>query len=150
MKKLDIGSGFKKRQGFESLDFDQKTNPTWLYNIEESFPFTDNAYDYIMADNILEHIKPWFKNSLMNELWRITVNGGKIEIYVPEFPHPESVQDPTHYSFWHERTFLYYNFNSTFHQLTKKRSTETIPAFVVTLPPRRFSWELHVILRPVK
>lgn len=64
-KILEIGIGNKttfnylKQQGYEieSCDFDEKLRPDYVADIR-NLPFNNNAYDLVVASEVLEHL-PW-------------------------------------------------------------------------------------------
>lgn len=94
--KLNLGSGYKKIDGFLNVDHDPLVNPDFLVDFEhQSLPFEDNSVDEIIAHHVLEHIGEQFL-PLMKELYRVCKNGAILDL---KFPHHRSdIQhmDPTH------------------------------------------------------
>jgi hypothetical protein len=41
-------------------------------------------------------------------MWRVLKRGGVADIIVPSTAGPGAFQDPTHVSFWNERSFMYF------------------------------------------
>ena len=80
----------------ECLWFDLNA-PVWRWN---------NCVDYILAHDIIEHLSD--KIQTMNNIWLALKGGGIVDIEVPTTDGPGAFQDPTHVSFWNERSFLYY------------------------------------------
>jgi len=46
--------------------------------------------------------------ALMNEIWRVLVDGGWLLSVTPSTDGRGAFQDPTHCSWWNENSFLYY------------------------------------------
>lgn len=128
MLKIDIGSGRSKFKDYKTIDIDPKVKSDIIANILD-MPFDDNEVDEIRAHHILEHIDPTKKVELMSELWRVLKVGGILDIEVPLFPHPASVQDPTHISFWCKESFWYFTKGNKFGEAFKRRTTKFVPLF---------------------
>ena len=94
--KLNIGSGFKRFDGFLNIDDDHGVNPDYVVDLEHAkFPIDDNIVDEIKAHHILEHIGEGFI-PLMKELYRICKHGAILDIIVPHYTHTMFHDDPTH------------------------------------------------------
>ena len=94
--KINLGSGFKRIDGFVNVDDDPLVNPDYLVNIEkDKLPFEDNSVEEIRAHHILEHIGDGFI-PLMKELYRISKNDAILDILVPHHFHDNFYGDPTH------------------------------------------------------
>ena len=92
MKKLNLGCGEFKKEGFVNLDWLESVKPDVAHDLNVfPYPFRDDTFDYIEADHVLEHLRDPF--GVMRELHRITVNGGRIVMRLPHFSrgfsHPE-------------------------------------------------------------
>lgn len=97
--KLNLGSGFKRFEGFLNVDYDSSTQPDIIANLESfPLPFEDNSVDAIIAHHILEHIGEGFFD-FMKELYRICKDGAIIDIEVPHHRHENFFGDPTHRRF---------------------------------------------------
>lgn len=70
------------------------------------WPWEDSTIEFVRAHDVIEHLPN--KIQTMNEIWRVLQRAGKAEIIVPTTDGPGAFQDPTHVSFWHRRSFLYY------------------------------------------
>ena len=95
MKKLNLGCGFFKKEGFVNLDFSKDVNPDVVHDLNKfPYPFKDNEFDLIEADHVLEHLNEPF--SVMKELRRITKQNGTIIIRVPHatrgFTNPDHIK----------------------------------------------------------
>ncbi len=70
------------------------------------YPFEDNTFDEIYCSHVLEHVSDLTKT--MQELIRISKNGGVIKVKVPYFANPNGRSDPTHHRLFTSNTFNYY------------------------------------------
>ena len=94
--KINLGSGYKRIEGFVNIDDDPLVKPDYLVDIEnEKLPFDDNTVEEIRAHHILEHIGEGFLH-LMKELYRVCKPGAIIDIAVPHHRHENYFGDPTH------------------------------------------------------
>jgi predicted SAM-dependent methyltransferase len=94
--KINLGSGKNKIDDFISLDYDVKTNPDYLINLEkDKLPFPDNSVDEVIAFHILEHLGEGYFH-LLKELYRVCKNKTKIYIKVPYHLSDYFYDDPTH------------------------------------------------------
>jgi predicted SAM-dependent methyltransferase len=120
MRKLNLGCGFDKREGFVNTDSFPTCNPDVLLNIEQ-FPWTfeANSFDFILMKHVLEHVGATFDcfKQVMQELYRVTAPGGIIEIHVPHYRHDTWWSDPTHV-----RAFTHL----TFQMMSRKQNDEWI------------------------
>ncbi|MEK9170184.1 MAG: class I SAM-dependent methyltransferase [Patescibacteria group bacterium] len=84
MKKLNLGSGGYKKEGFINLDWNPLNNPDVAHDLNKlPYPFPDNSFDFIEASHVLEHLdKPFM---VMKELHRILKSDGKLVVKVPHF-----------------------------------------------------------------
>ncbi len=97
-KKINIGGGLKRYDGFLNLDIDPNTNPDYLINLDDlnlQLPFDDNSVSEVRAWHVLEHIgNGYFR--LMQELYRVCKNGAIVDIQVPHPFHEVYLNDATH------------------------------------------------------
>ncbi len=92
IKKLNIGCGIYKKNGYTNLDFRPEVKPDVLHDLNKyPYPFSDKSYDIIEAHHVLEHLYEPFM--AMHEFHRILKNNGILKITVPHcsrgFSHPE-------------------------------------------------------------
>lgn len=93
--KLNIGSGYKRYDGFVNVDDDPLVKPDYIVNLEEGkLPFDDNSVDEIKAHHILEHIQNFIP--LMQEFYRVCKHGAVLDIVAPHHNHEVYYGDPTH------------------------------------------------------
>lgn len=83
-KKLNLGCGADKKEGYVNIDVNPLVNPDVVHDLNKlPYPFPDNTFDQIEAFHILEHLdKPFV---IMKELHRILKPGGRLHIKVPHF-----------------------------------------------------------------
>lgn len=77
-----------------------------IADLSQRWPWDDQTVDVIIAHDIIEHLPD--KIHTMNEAWRVLRPGGQLKIVVPTTGGAGAFQDPTHVSYWNERSFLYY------------------------------------------
>lgn len=111
--KLNLGCGDKLLYDYLNVDKEEPefTEHTYDYvfekvNLEKTFPWKDNSIDYILAEDIIEHLPD--KIHTMNEIFRILKPEGKVRIIVPSTDGRAAFQDPTHVSFWNRNSFFYF------------------------------------------
>jgi predicted SAM-dependent methyltransferase len=96
--KINLGSGFKRFDGFLNVDDDPLVHPDYTVNLDDvnvKLPFEDNSIEEIKAHHILEHIGDGFI-PLMKEMHRVCKHGAIIDIIVPHHQHDVFYGDPTH------------------------------------------------------
>lgn len=115
MVKLDLGGGRFPRYGYLNVDKWERADIVcdlekglyrrflWIFKRR----IKSDSVDAIHTSHTLEHIERFIP--LMNECWRVLKTGGYIEIFVPRFPHTDSVVDPTHVRFFIADTFKYFS-----------------------------------------
>jgi len=137
MIKLDIGSGRAKLEGYITVDNDPSVHADICWDVE-NHPYLDfyqgsslsEKVDEIRAHHILEHFRPENKVKVMALFYKLLKAGGILDIEVPLFPHPASVQDPTHLSFWTSESFKYFIKGDPFGEAFAKRYSQyPVPLF---------------------
>lgn len=130
-KKLDIGSGRSKFEDYITLDSDPSVKADICIDFENLKDVNDiGQFSEIRAHHILEHFKTENKVKVMSLCWDLLEIGGILDIEVPLFPHPASVQDPTHLSFWTAESFKYFIKEDPFGEAFKKRYSQyPVPLF---------------------
>ncbi len=103
LKAIDIGGAINCPSGYISVD---RQNADVVTNLNESWPFEDNSVGIIRAYDVIEHLKDPIHT--MNEAWRVLAHGGFFFIEVPSTDGKGAWCDPTHVSFWNDRSFRYY------------------------------------------
>ncbi|RMD73095.1 MAG: class I SAM-dependent methyltransferase [Cyanobacteria bacterium J149] len=139
-KALNIGCGPKSRwipntDGVDIIDFGQKYIGDFLkIDIPEK-------YDIIYAHHVIEHIPDTIK--FMDKVGEVLKGGGILDIRVPQYPHPQAFQDPTHVKFIPSAVFfLYFTDKSPAGHCYSKHKFS-----LVGYNNDRYNWELHVVLK---
>ena len=118
MKILDLGCGKRKRKGTIGIDISKDTDADIIHDLNKfPYPFSDNEFDYVYADNIIEHLDDVVK--VLEELHRITKNGATIKIIVPFFRSIYAFIDPTHKHYFTVRSFDYFDPEKDFNRFYK-------------------------------
>lgn len=104
--RLNLGCSDRRIPGFLGVDIYKGPTVDIVQDLSRRWGWADNDVDEIIAHDIIEHLPD--KIHTMNELHRVLKPGGRVEICVPTTDGPGAFQDPTHVSFWHRRSFLYY------------------------------------------
>lgn len=120
MKRLNLGCGFDKRDGWVNADNFTECMPDLLFNLEETpWPINDCEFDHILLKHVLEHVGASFDDfsKIMRKLYRVIKVDGVIEIHVPHFKHDTWWSDPTHV-----RAFT----PLTFQMMSKRQNDEWI------------------------
>ena len=92
MKKLNLGCGHFRKEGFINLDISNLCEPDVLHDLDNiPYPFKNNTFDLIESDHVLEHLSKPFE--VMKELHRILKPAGILKVRVPHFSramsHPQ-------------------------------------------------------------
>ncbi len=92
MKKLNLGAGQFRKEGYINVDWDDKAEPDVKCDLNKfPYPFEDNEFQEIITEHCLEHLENPFE--VIKELHRILDSKGKLIIKVPHFSrgftHPE-------------------------------------------------------------
>ena len=95
MLSLNLGSGHELREDFYNVDINEELAVDIVADL--NFPLDlipENSVCNIYSNQTFEHIENLF--GLLSEIYRISSNGGKYEIIVPQFSNPYYYSDPTH------------------------------------------------------
>lgn len=103
--KINLGCGYRPREGWINIDIDPAVNPNVVRNIEKGLPFSDSVADEVYASHVLEHVNDFF--FVMQEIWRVCINGAIIKIIVPHWQY-QAAFDPDHKRVIIPRTFNMY------------------------------------------
>jgi predicted SAM-dependent methyltransferase len=81
--KLDLGAGFRKQEGFTSVDNDPTSKPDVCWDLNKTpYPFKDSSVDYIYSAQVLEHLS-LHSIEFFKECHRILKPNGKLEFWLP-------------------------------------------------------------------
>jgi SAM-dependent methyltransferase len=104
MRKLNFGCGKDIKEEYINADISQHEGIDKIFDFNIfPYPFSDNEFDEILADNILEHLDniPF----IMKELHRITKPDGKVRIIVPYYNCYGAYNDVTHKHYFSHLSF---------------------------------------------
>ena len=102
MIRLNMGCGLDYREGDEwvNVDFNTGVQADVYINFNDPLPFDDDTINYILLDNVLEHINPGEYFGFLEELHRICKSGAIIDVYVPHYSGMYALKHATHYKFF--------------------------------------------------
>jgi len=102
---LNFGCGSKIIGGYVNVDIVKREGVDKVFNFNKfPYPFNDNTFDYILAENIIEHLDN--TKEVILELSRILKDNGVIQIKVPYYNHVCAYNDAEHTHYFNERTFI--------------------------------------------
>lgn len=117
--RLDLACGQSKREGFFGVDIAETDDADLTYDLLRfPWPFEDDSVEEVHCSHFVEHIpnwRPWFPNDtdglvlFLNEIYRVCVDGAKVEIIHPYAQSKRAFQDPTHTRYINEITWWYFN-----------------------------------------
>ncbi|MGH8468028.1 MAG: class I SAM-dependent methyltransferase [Gammaproteobacteria bacterium] len=105
--KIDFGCGKSKKPGYVGVDITDLQGVDVIHDMNMfPYPFESDTADELFLDNVLEHLPNTI--GVMEELWRICKNRGRVEIWVPYYNSPGASADPTHVKVFTENSFDYF------------------------------------------
>lgn len=127
-KKLNMGCGFKKINDHWNVDVEAKCNPDQVLNLETTpWPYEDNFFETITADNILEHLgqDPKVFTNVIKEMYRVSKDGAEWYINVPHHRCDLYWDDYTHVRILTPKTFKMFDQKVNFESIERKLSDST-------------------------
>ena len=112
--RLNLGCADDIKKGYLNVDVHPYNQHVAVVDLRQEWPWDDSSVSEILAFDIIEHLPD--KIHTMNEMWRVLRPKGLVHITVPSTEGPGAFQDPTHVSFWNERSFEYYKRNSPYRE----------------------------------
>jgi len=106
--KLNIGCGFKKLDNHWNVDIEPKCNPDQILDLEQTpWPYEDNFFEKIVADNILEHVgqDPKVFTNIIKEMYRVSKPDAEWYICIPHHRCDLYYDDYTHVRMITPKTF---------------------------------------------
>lgn len=98
-KRLNMGCGLKKIEGFVNTDSNPMVKPDVLVDFNQfPWPFKDNEFDHIVAKDVLEHLGNTGEDfiKIIKEMYRVSHNGAIWEVQTPHWRCDTALDDPTH------------------------------------------------------
>lgn len=83
MRKLNLGCGSDYKKGWVNVDFDKNIKADKYFDLSKPFPFKISNFDYILAQDVLEHFSKENAKKFLTECHRVLKIGGKIIIRTP-------------------------------------------------------------------
>jgi predicted SAM-dependent methyltransferase len=105
---VDLGCGRFKRPGCFGIDCQDLPGVDLICDANDTIPLPDDSVEAIFAFDFLEHVNNNRRIHIMNEIWRILQPNAVFMSHTPSTDGRGAFQDPTHYAFWNENSFLYY------------------------------------------
>jgi SAM-dependent methyltransferase len=117
---LNLGSGFRPRSDAVNVDISDACSPDIVHDLRKfPWPLESNAYDYVFADDVLEHLPDTIAS--MEEIHRICAPGAVVHITTPHFTCSNAYTDPTHCHQFGYFTFDHFTGESSFTHYTSVR-----------------------------
>lgn len=126
--KLNMGCGFKKLNDHWNVDIEKRCNPDQVLDFEVTpWPYEDNFFDKINADNILEHLgqDPKVFTKIIKEMYRVSKDQAEWFINVPHHRCDLYWDDYTHVRPLSAKTFKMFDQKVNFESIEKNLSDST-------------------------
>lgn len=131
MRRLDIGSGTKRREGFVGLDRFPMPGVSVVADLDRgALPFTSDSFDLVLAFHSLEHVRDLL--AVMREIWRVGRPGAQVCIVAPYFTAGLNLANPYHKQVFNEHTPRFWS----------DAATSAVPAAEWQQPPLSAQWGL--------
>jgi SAM-dependent methyltransferase len=103
---LQIGAGKRKIRGATTVDINPRVRPDIVWDLNEyPYPLADDSFNAVVCEHVLEHLENVI--GVMEELHRVTLNGGRVYIRVPHYTSYNFNTDPTHVHSFSSSSFDY-------------------------------------------
>jgi hypothetical protein len=126
--KLNMGCGFKKINDHWNVDIEKKCNPDQILDfVTTPWPYADNFFEKITADNILEHLgqDPKVFTNIIKEMYRISKDGAEWYINVPHHRCDLFWDDYTHVRPLSAKTFKMFDQKVNFESISRNLGEST-------------------------
>jgi len=127
-RKLNMGCGFKKLDDHWNVDIEKRCNPDQILDFEQTpWPYEDNYFERINADNILEHLgqDPKVFTNIIKEMYRVSKDGAEWFINVPHHRCDLYWDDYTHVRPLSAKTFRMFDQKTNFESIDRNLSDST-------------------------
>jgi len=109
--KLHLGCGTAIKEGWVNQEMVRLPGVDVVHNLRVfPWPFEDGQFTEVLMHAILEHLPDTI--GTMDELYRITSPGARVQINVPYWNSHAAIGDPTHVRFFNEHSFTFYDPNA--------------------------------------
>lgn len=128
-KRLNLGCGTKKIEGFINVDVNPVFKPDQVVDLNKfPWPFEDNEFDHIVAKDVLEHLGETSADfiKVMKELYRVSHNGAIWEVQAPHWNCDIAIDDPDHKRKITPGLFKLFNKNKSLESIREGLSDSTL------------------------
>lgn len=128
LTKLNLGCGFRKLEDHWNVDIESICNPDQVLDMDQTpWPYEDNFFTRITADNILEHVgqNPRTFTNIMKEMYRISQDKAEWYIAIPQHRSDLFWDDYTHVRPLTVKTFKMFDQTYNFSCIQQKLSDST-------------------------
>lgn len=128
LKKLNMGCGFKKLFDHWNVDNESACNPDQILDLEKTpWPYEDNFFEKITADNIMEHLgqNPKVFTNIIKEMYRVSKDGAEWFICVPHHRCDLFWDDYTHVRALSAKTFKMFDQKVNYDSIERNLSDST-------------------------
>lgn len=144
--KIDLGCGRRKRKGYFGIDCQQLEDVDLVCDCNQTIPLPDNCADEIIAFDFLEHINNDKRIHIMTEIWRLLKPNGLFISQTPSTDGRGAFQDPTHYAFWNQNSFLYYTDDRYRHLYSIKPKFDIVSIVTTELNHEGICWVIASLI----
>jgi len=106
-KKINLGGGNDRMPGYINIDILALPNVDIVHDLATGIPLPDGSVEEVYTTHFLEHLSDVV--FMMKEIYRVCAPGALVKIKAPYFKSVGAFKDPTHKSFFTEKTFAYFN-----------------------------------------
>ena len=127
-QKLNLGCGYKKLYDHWNVDVEPRCNPDQVWDLDTTpWPWEDNFFNRITADNILEHLgqNPRVFTEIIKEMYRVSQDRAEWFICVPHHRCDLFWDDYTHVRPLSAKTFQMFDQKINFSTIERKLSEST-------------------------
>src|SRR5690349_7078200 len=97
--RINLGCGPRPRDGYYGLDWLELPGVDVVADLNQPLDLLpDNSVEAIYTHHVFEHIEKF--TELLQEIHRVVIPGGRVEVVVPHFSNPYGYSDPTHVRFF--------------------------------------------------
>lgn len=84
VRKLQLGTSESPLEGWLNTDLDPVQSSVVYMNAAKRFPFEDNTFDYVIAEQMIEHVEYEAAQSMLRECFRVLRPGGRVRFATPD------------------------------------------------------------------
>lgn len=94
--KIDLGCGLRKKPGHIGFDRLPLKGVDHVLDLTKKWPIANKTVDEIYTCHFMEHLGPLERVHIVNEMWRVLKDEGRITLIVPHWSTGRAYGDPTH------------------------------------------------------